>query len=112
MHHFETRHGLNFVEQVIVSTYFSLVSLGIMLVGAVVLIVSRFREVNLLRRPDTLGAVISYMAGSRLDYVDKTEHFDDSTENDEGQVTEMRYALEQVAREDGQLAWMVIAMPA
>jgi hypothetical protein len=80
-----------------------------MLVVAVMLIVSRFREVTLPRRPDTLGAVISYMAGSPLDHVEKTKYMIDSSGNDKLWVMDKKYSLEQVAREDSQFAWTVIA---
>ena len=102
------RRILNFAEQFAVSTYFSLVCLGIMLVVAIMLIVSRFQEVTLPRRPDTLGAVISYLGGSPLDYSEETNYMDDSSGNDKSQMMDKKYALEQVAREDGQFAWMVI----
>ena len=51
-------------QQFLVSTYTSLAIPGIIIIVAGIVIFSRFREPCLPRRPDTLGAVMSYLSGS------------------------------------------------
>lgn len=83
-----------------------------MLVVAIMLVFSRFREVRLPRRPDTIGAVMSYVAESPMDNIGKTEYMNDLSAYGNVHVMDKNYSLERVAREDGQFAWTVIAVPA
>lgn len=97
-------------EQFTISTSFSLASLGAMLVVAVMLIVSRFREAALPRRPDTLGAVMSYLDGSLLDEFGVAACENEASEEERSQLMEKKkYTLKAIDRGYGQLAWTIIA---
>ncbi|TKA83787.1 hypothetical protein B0A55_00052 [Friedmanniomyces simplex] len=96
------------ITQFLVSIYMSLAILGVMVVVSVVVILSRRREPRMPRKPETVGAVMSYLATSRMlqdfDGVD----WQDGAERDRRiRLVGKRYTFEQRRREDGKFAWGV-----
>lgn len=82
--------------------------LGIMVVGVVFLIVWKRRLPDLPRAPDTIAAVVSYVADSRmLDDFEGFEYLDDRDMTSRLAVTGKRYVYAKRPGSDGRSRYMV-----
>jgi hypothetical protein len=95
-------------QQFIVSTYISMAVLAIMIITSTLVIIFRFREPRIPRKPDTLGAVMSYMSGSRmLDDLASVEHTEGFARDRSIVQAGKRYDFKEAFRIDGKVAWKV-----
>ena len=91
-----------------VSMYMSIGILGTMIVAIGFLILSRIREPRIPRRPDTLGAVMSYLSGSRiLDDYEGMECLDERTRHGHLRLMGKKYEFKEMIRRDGKFGWAV-----
>lgn len=96
------------LTQYLVSSYMSLAILGLMILVSIAMIVRRFREPEIPRKPNTLGAVMSYLCSSRmLDDFEGTEGLDERTMRMRFRGTGKKYEFSETVRRDGKLAWTV-----
>ncbi|KAK1809714.1 hypothetical protein LTR12_015937 [Friedmanniomyces endolithicus] len=115
-----TAEGLNIVisgvpyatgqtwTQFLVSIYMSLGILGLMVVVSVLVILSRRREPKMPRKPDTVGAVMSYLSTSKMLHDFDGVDWQDGEERDRRiRLVGKRYTFLQRRREDGKQAWSV-----
>ncbi|KAK1823265.1 hypothetical protein LTR12_002338 [Friedmanniomyces endolithicus] len=115
-----TAEGLNIVisgvpyatgqtwTQFLVSIYMSLGILGLMVVVFVLVILSRRREPKMPRKPDTVGAVMSYLSTSKMLHGFEGVDWQDGEERDRRiRLVGKRYTFLQRRREDGKEAWSV-----
>ena len=94
--------------QYIVSAYMSLAILAIMIIVAALIIVLRIREPKIPRKPDTVGAVMSYLCASRiLDEFEGMEGLDEKTRNQRIRAVGKKYEFTETVRRDSKLAWTV-----
>nr|POF25968.1 hypothetical protein CFP56_22116 [Quercus suber] len=95
--------------QLLVSVYLSFAVLALMLIAVVLLIFYlRRREPPMPRRPDTLGAVMSYMSGSRmLDDFEASEQESGSERRRRLQSLGKKYDFKEALRRDGKTGWMI-----
>ena len=95
-------------QQFIVSTYISLAVLATMIITSTLVILFRFREPQIPPKPDTLGAVMSYMSGSRmLDDFASMEYTDSGARDRSISQAGKRYDFKEGFRIDGKVAWKV-----
>ena len=96
------------LKQFLVSSYMSLAILGLMLLVSVGMIVRRFWEPEIPRKPNTLGGVMSYLCSSRmLDDFEGTEGLDERTMRARFRGLGKKYEFCETVRRDGKLAWTV-----
>lgn len=92
--------------QLIVSTYISIAILGLMIIVTAAIIILRFREPKIPRKPATLGAVMSYLCSSRmLDDFEGTECLDERSRDQRVRSWCKKYEFTETVRRDGKLAW-------
>ena len=95
-----------------VSAYMSIAILGIMIIVVAFVIFSRTYEPRMPRTPGTLGAVMSYISGSRmLDDFQGTEVLDVWTRNRMIRQRGKKYEFKETVRKDGKYAWTVDETP-
>lgn len=95
-------------QQFFVSTYISLAVLAIMIITSTLVIIFRFREPRIPRKPDTLGAVMSYMSGSRmLDDLAGMDNAEGFARDWSILQSRKRYEFKEAFRIDGKVAWKV-----
>ncbi|KAK0258987.1 hypothetical protein LTS09_006275 [Friedmanniomyces endolithicus] len=115
-----TAEGLNIVisgvpyatgqtwTQFLVSIYMSLGILGLMVAVSVLVILSRRREPKMPRKPDTVGAVMSYLSTSKMLHDFEGVDWQDGEERDRRiRLVGKRYTFLQRRREGGKEAWSV-----
>jgi len=94
--------------QLLLSSYISLAILGIMLVAIVVVIVRRFSEPVVPRKPETLGAVMSYLCGSRMcDDFDGVEGLSEEARDRRTGALGKRYEFKEALKRNGRTGWRV-----
>lgn len=94
--------------QYVASTYISVAILGLMAVVTAVVIVMRFREPRIPRQPTTLGAVMSYLCGSKmLDDFEGIECLDAKMRDEQVRSWGKKYEFAETVRRDGMPAWTV-----
>ena len=94
--------------QFLVSTYMSIAILGIMIIVASLVVFSRTREPRIPRKPDTLGAVLSYMSGSRMiDDFAGLEYLDDDSRSRVVRQLGKKYEFNEMIRRDGKFGWTI-----
>jgi hypothetical protein len=91
-----------------IASYASMGTLGIMIIGVISLIAWKRRLPDLPRAPDTIAAVVSYVADSRmLDDFEGFEYLDDREMNSRLTGTGKRYVYGKRPGSDGQLRYLV-----
>ncbi|KAK5725073.1 hypothetical protein LTR17_013272 [Elasticomyces elasticus] len=94
--------------QFLVSIYMSMSILGFMIIVSVVVIIMRYREPKMPRKPDHIAAVMSYLSSSRLLHDFEGVDWQDGEDRDRRiQLVGKRYTFEQRRRDDGKHAWTV-----
>ncbi|KAK5116293.1 hypothetical protein LTR85_009265 [Meristemomyces frigidus] len=94
--------------QFLVSAYISIGVLSVMILVVALVIFSRRAEPKIPRKPDTLGAVMSYMAGSRmLDDFDGLNGQGDDNRDRRVRLLRKKYVFKKMTRRDGKYAWTV-----
>ncbi|KAK4550079.1 hypothetical protein LTR36_003046 [Oleoguttula mirabilis] len=94
--------------QFLVSAYISIGVLSIMIIVVVMVLLARRTEPRIPRKPETLGAVMSYMAGSRLlDDFDGLDGQDNDTRDRRVRLLKKKYIFKEMTRRDGEYAWTV-----
>lgn len=96
------------LSQFLVSSYISLAVLGLMIVVMALIIGRRFWEPRIPREPRTVGAVMSYLCGSRVvDDFEGCEGLDERTRGQRVRGWGKKYGFCERVRGDGKLAWSV-----
>lgn len=95
-------------SQYVASTYITVAILSMMVMATAVIIVQRFREPKIPRPPVTLGAVMSYLCGSKmLDDFEGLDCLNEKTRNERVRSWGKRYEFAEMTRTDGIVAWAV-----
>lgn len=80
----------------------------VMFITSVILLVTRFRSSRIPRRPDTLGVVMTYLAGGHLPYAfEVTEYVSDDEWDSAVRSQGKMYRLQEMRRENGTYAWTI-----
>jgi hypothetical protein len=96
------------LTEIKVVTFASLGIIGVMVIGVVLLIVWKRSLPDLPRAPDTIAAVVSYVADSRmLDDFEGFEYLDDREMNSRLAVTGKRYVYGKRPGSDGRSRYLV-----
>ncbi|KAK3675704.1 hypothetical protein LTR78_004345 [Recurvomyces mirabilis] len=94
--------------QFLASAYISIGVLALMTIVSIMVILNRRREPKIPRHPDTVGAVVSYLAGSRfVDDFDGLEWQDEDTRDRRIRLLAKRYVFDDRPGSDGRRAWLV-----
>ncbi|KAK4565485.1 hypothetical protein LTR86_004102 [Recurvomyces mirabilis] len=94
--------------QFLASAYISIGILAVMIIVSIMVILNRRREPKMPRHPDTVGAVVSYLAGSRfVDDFDGVEWEDEDTRDRRIRLLAKRYVFDDRPGPDGRRAWLV-----
>ena len=79
-----------------------------MIIVSVMVILGRRREPKMPRHPDTVGAVVSYLAGSRfVDDFEGADWQDEDTRDRRIRLLAKRYVFDDRPGSDGRRAWLV-----
>lgn len=79
-----------------------------MFLASIGLLISRLRTSYIPRRPDTLGPVMSYLAGGQLPYeFEGTDHFTEHERDSRIQMKRKKYRLSETKTASGTWSWTI-----